>query len=293
MIQSYLRDLEGELQVPHRLRARILDEARDHLLELVDSGMSEAEAVRSFGAADVLARDFHEQLAGASAHRASAFSALMLLALALLAIVAPASSSAAAIAFFAGQVALVAGGLAVVRSLRYRAEGSVPPTALRDIYRANAVTLSCVSVIVVSSAIILVPSGGAAVIAATAGLGVAALLAAVALGRSLARARAVASSEPEGDAYDDLLALAPVPLRQLAGPLADWIRRHPWTFCALFAAACGLVTGGGHIVTDGGFSGDPLRAAAAVLLLGGIEAAAVALGFAALGGMLGIRRSRA
>jgi hypothetical protein len=287
MIQSYLRDLEGELRVPRRLRARILDETRDHLLELVDSGMSEVDAVRSFGAADALARDFHEQLAGASAQRASAFSGLMLLGLAALAVVAPASSGAAAVAFFAGQVALVAGGLAVVRSLRYRAEGAVPPSALRDIYRANAVTLACVAVIVVAFAI------SDAAIGATAALGAVALAGAFALVRSLARARPLAGREPEGDAYDDLIALAPDPVQAPAAPVAVWIRRHPWLFCAAFAAACGLAVGAGHIASDGGFSGNALGAARAVLLLGAIEGAAVALGFAALGRMLGIRRSRA
>jgi len=293
VIDAYLRELDASLNVPRRLRARILHETRDHLLELVDSGLGEEEAVRSFGAPGTLAREFHEQLAAASAHRSSALTGVMLLALAALAVVTPASWGLAAVAFFAGQVALVAGALALARSLRYRAEGAVPASALPDIYKANAVTLACVDVIVVAFAIGLAAKSSPALIAATAALGAVALAAAVALVRSLARARPLAGPEPEGDAYDDLLALMPAALRGRALPVADWIRRHPLWFCALFAAACGLAVGVGHIVTDGGFSGNALRTAGAVLLLAAIEGSAVVLGYAALGRVLGIRRTRA
>src|SRR5204863_689041 len=129
MIEAYLRELDSSLDAPRRLRARILHETRDHLLELMDSGLDGEEAVRSFGAPDALAREFHEQLAGASAHRSSALTGVMLLALAALAVVTPASWGLAAVAVFAGQVALVSGALALVRSLRYRAEGAVPVSA--------------------------------------------------------------------------------------------------------------------------------------------------------------------
>jgi hypothetical protein len=213
-------------------------------------------------------------------------------ALAGLALVAPASWAGAAIAFFAGQVALAAGALAVVRSLRYRAEGAVPGSALPDIYRANTVVLACVGVIVVSFAIRLAAHRSPGLLSGTVVLCAVALVAAVALVRSLARARPVAGGEPEGDAYDDLIALAPVPLQRLGLPVAGWIRRHPWRFCALFAAACGLAVGVGHIVTDGGFSGNAPSAARAVLLIAAIEGAAVVLGYVALGGLLGIRRTR-
>jgi hypothetical protein len=293
MIDSYLRELDASLDVPRRLRARIIHETRDHLLELVDSGLDEEEAVRSFGAPDALAREFHKQLAGASAHRSSALTGVMLLALAALAVVTPASWGFAAVAFVAGQVALVAGALALVRSLRYRAEGAVPASALPDIYRANAVTLACVVAIVIAFAMGLAAKASPSLIAATAALGVVALAAAVALVRSLARARPLAGPEPEGDAYDDLIALVPAALRGRARPAVNWIRRHPLWFCALFSAACGLAVGVGHIVTDGGFSGNVLRAAGAILLLAAIEGSAVVLGYVALGRVLGIRRTRA
>ena len=282
MIESYLRSLDASLRVSRRLRARILDETRDHLLELVDSGMSEEEAVSSFGSPEALARDFHEQLAGASARRASAVSAVLLPVLAAVAALTPATPADTAIAFFAAQVALVAGVLALARSLRY--PGAVPPSALSDIYKANAVTLACAAAVAVSF------SGSTLVRAA---LAVATLAAALALARSVARARRVPVADPEGDAFDDLIAFAPPPLERPARLMAAWIRRHPWTFCALFATACGLALGVGHIVTDGGFGGNTLGAARAVLLLGAIEGAAVVLGYAALGGLLGLRRAKA
>src|SRR5262249_54001094 len=139
VIESYLHRLQGELRVPRRLRARILDETRDHLLELVEGGMTEEEAVRSVGAADAIAREFHEQLAGVGARRSSALSGVLLVVLAAVAVFTPPTWWFGAIAFFAGQVALVAGVLALARSLRYR--DAVPASAVRDIYKANAVTL--------------------------------------------------------------------------------------------------------------------------------------------------------
>jgi len=282
VIESYLSRLKGELRVPRRLRARILDESRDHLLELVAGGMSEEEAVRSFGAPDALAREFHEQLAGRSARRASALSGVLLLVLAVLAVSTPATPADTAIAFFAAQVALVGGVLALARSLRYR--GAVPPSALRDIYKANAVTLACTAGVAVSFS-------GAGVVRAA--LALATIAAAATLARSIARARRVPAGAPEGDAFDDLLAFAPPRLERPALVVAGWIRRHPWLFCALFAAACGLAVGFGHIVTDGGFSGNALDISRAILLLAAIEGSAVVLGYLALGGVLGIRRSRA
>jgi uncharacterized membrane protein len=47
MIEAYLRQLDSVLDVPRRLRARILDETRDHLLEMVETGLSEQQAVEA------------------------------------------------------------------------------------------------------------------------------------------------------------------------------------------------------------------------------------------------------
>ncbi len=71
MIETYLRELERGLDVPRRLRRRIVDEARDHLCELSARGQerglgeeeAERQAVAAFGRADAVAHDFHQQLA--------------------------------------------------------------------------------------------------------------------------------------------------------------------------------------------------------------------------------------
>ena len=215
MIDTYLRQLDGELHVPRRLRRRILDETRDHLLEAVDAGLGEEEAVQAFGAPGALARQFHEQLAGSSAHHASTLSGVMLIAIAALFAAAPVSGTYGPVSVFAGQVAVVAGVLALVRSLRYRAEGAVPASALPDIYRANAVTLACVVAIVVD----LAANGGSAALAA--GSAALAVAGAATLLQSRVRARPLPASEPESDAVDDLLALAP---RNVASGAAD----PPW-----------------------------------------------------------------
>src|SRR2546423_11967264 len=137
MIEIYLRELDASLDVPRRLRARILHETRDHLLELVDGGVDEEGAVGSFGAPDALAREFHEQLAGASAHRSSALTGVMLLALAALAVVTPASWGLAAVAVFARPGALASGAPAPVRSLRYPAQGALPFPPPPHLYQAK------------------------------------------------------------------------------------------------------------------------------------------------------------
>ncbi len=65
-----------------------------------------------------------------------------------------ASGPYALIAWFGAQVAVVAGVLALARSLRYRAEGgAVPSDRLADIYRPNAVALACAGALVVALAI--------------------------------------------------------------------------------------------------------------------------------------------
>ena len=163
MIETYLQELERGLDVPRRLRRRIVDEARDHLCELSARGQelglreeeAERQAVAAFGPADTVAHDFHQQLASRSAHRSSTLTAVVvvaLLGLCCLALSVPsgahgswaASGPYALIAWFGGQVALVAGALALARSLRYRAEGgAVPSDRLADIYRPNAVALAC------------------------------------------------------------------------------------------------------------------------------------------------------
>ncbi len=293
MIEAYLRELDARLAVPRRLRGRILDETRDHLLELVDGGLSEHEAVQAFGAPEALAREFHEQLAGTSAHRSSALTGLMLVVLAVAYAFAPGAWGSGPVVLIAGQIAVVAGVLALVRSLRFRSAHAVPPSRLADIYRANALALGCVALIAIYVAV-TGPVMPAAV------LGAIALASALALARSVARARPVAGGEPEDDAFDDLLALAqhaPAIGSQVArhADRLELLRRHPWRFCAAFAATCGLAAGVGHAITDGGLTaltaGHIARAVAATLVIAAIEGAAVVLAFVAFGRLLGIRRA--
>ena len=350
MIETYLQELERGLDVPRRLRRRIVDEARDHLCELSARGQelglgeeeAERQAVAAFGPADTVAHDFHQQLASRSAHRSSTLTAVVvvaLLGLCCLALSVPsgahgswaASGPYALIAWFGGQVALVAGALALARSLRYRAEGgAVPSDRLADIYRPNAVALACAGALVIALAIGASAHSGSlrgvwaiAVVAGTAVLGLLALAAATSVARSLARARPIAAA-PRGDAVGDLLALALlVPdvlergaprlaaglrsaggcveatatgLRTRAPRLAHWLdlRAHPWRFCALFAAVCGLAVGLGHDLSDGGQASltvaNVARSLLGVAVLAAIEGAVIAVAFLALGRFLGIRR---
>jgi hypothetical protein len=198
VIEGYLRELDARLDVPRRLRGRLLDETRDHLLELADGGLSEHEAEQAFGAPEALAREFHEQLASTSAHRSSALTGLMLVVLAVAYAFAPGAWGNGPVVLIAGQIAVVAGVLALVRSLRFRSAHAVPPSRLACIYRANALALGCVALIAIYVAV-TGPVMPAAV------LGAIALASALALARSVARARPVAGGEPEDDAFDDLL----------------------------------------------------------------------------------------
>jgi hypothetical protein len=315
VIEAYLSELAESLDVPPRTRRRILDEARDHLLEVADRGRelgltdSEAErrAVEVFGAADVIARGFHEQLATAGAHRSSKLTGALLVGLLVVIGLAgqaggwPSSGAYGSVAFMLGQVAVVAGALGVARSLRYRGAGPVPADRLVDIRRANGVALGCVGAVVatitvgvVTHARSLGDSGWTIALAvAVGGLASLGVASGFTLARSAAAARSLPAGPPREDAFDDLLALVPVP--QVAGVLAGpvgWIRSRPWRFCALFAAACGLALAAGHGLTDGGLPalGDIWRALLGGLLLASIEGAAVVLAFACLGRYLGIRR---
>jgi hypothetical protein len=132
------------------------------------------------------------------------------------------------------------------------------------------------------------------------------VVAAVAVGasvaRSIARARAVRVSDsgPSDDALDDLLAvvrLAPPVLERLTRKalslVSAWswldLRGHPWRFCLLVAAACGVALAVQHGVAEGGAT-VAWRPLVAALAIASIEASAVIACFAAFGRFLGIRR---
>jgi hypothetical protein len=305
VIDAYLRELAGCLEVPARTRARIVAEARDHLLESA-ARHGEEQAVESFGPPAELARDFHLQLASTSARRSSALTAVALAcALVLLALIgsgplgdhAPWTNAGlyGLVSFFAAQVAVVAGAIGIARWARYRNDPLFPPERLEDTHRANAVALGCIEAIVLSQAVgVVIHAGSAgdsgwtiALTVATAGLAVVTLAGIAGLVRALARSRPVTVTDQErDDALADLLAAA-----RLSVLLPEWIdlRTHPWRFCLLFASACGIAAAAGHALLDGGIAPITARLLLAGLAIATIEGAAVVLAFAALGGFLRIR----
>jgi hypothetical protein len=284
MISRYLHSLSTELRVPARRRARIVAEVRDHLHEAVAAGQSEHEAVEAFGDSREVAARFHEQLASSSARRASAWTAVLLGAFVVAMAFAPAGGFPSGIVIWVGaQLAAVAGALGVVRWLRYRSESVLPAGRLADVYRANGLAVACVGIVglavLVDGHVIV----GAAMLAA-------ALVAGVAVSRSIARARVLSATAPAEDAFDDLAVLAGhyVP-RAVVSRFLD-LRRNPWRFCLLFAAACGFALAAQHALVDGGVTPHVGRALLAGLIIASIEAAAVVACYAAFGRFLGIRR---
>lgn len=272
MIEAYLRELDGCLRLPRRLRARALAEARDHLLCAAERD-GEAEAIARFGAPSLVARRFAEEVAAGSSRWATVVTAAAVLSVG--AVVALNDGARGPLAFLAGQVAATCLVLGLVRVLRHRHDAAVPAAKLRYVDRANATAL---------------------VAAAAAGAGHMALpvlvapivVGAVCVARAAARTRGLASlaDEPTADrALDDLVALPG--LHALAGPAAS-ARRHPWRFCALVALAAGGSLAAAHGIAEG-----PPRDAAAALassgLLIAIEGGAVVTGYAALGRWLGLR----
>ncbi len=302
MISTYLDSLSAELRVPGRTRARILAEASDHLEEAIAAGRSEAEAVEAFGEPRVLAARFHEELASSSARRASAQTALLIVVFGIamtLAAFGPANAFPVGIVVFIGaQLAAVAGAIAFVRWLRYRNSADVPADRLGDIHRANALTVGAIAAVAVAE---VVTGVGASRLALVVGGGVL-LAAASAVGlrvrSAMARAQVVPAAAPNEDALDDFIEVGRsyVPwLVNAAQGVPDWldIRRRPWRFCLVFAAACGVGLALWHGVVEASGPLDPGNVARALLAgvaIASIEGLAVIACFAAFGRFLGIRR---
>jgi len=315
MISAYLESLSDELRVRAKARARILAEARDHLHEGVAARLerglpaadAEREAVDAFGEPRELAARFHEELASASARRASARTALLmaafLVAVALAALGPPYDFPFGFVVWFGAQLAVVAGALGFVRWLRYRSEPQVPAHRLADVYRANGLAVACVALVALAEGADALISGQPALAIVSAAVLTAALATARSVAHAAARARVLPSAPPREDALDDVLVVARMAvarcprLASLADdlPAPRWLdlRRSPWRFCLVFAAACGAALAVQHGVADGGVSIHYVsvwRALAASLLIASIEAAGVVACFAAFGGFLGIRR---
>lgn len=303
MISSYLVALSEELRVPRRALARILAETRDHLMEAVAAGQTEAEATRAFGdPTDVSAR-FHEQLASSRARRASGDTVALMVAFVIAMTAAafgPSQAFPAGIVVFIGaQLAAVAGAIAGVRWLRYRSAAVVPASRLADLYRANLLTVAAVAVVALAAGVDALGSGrvGIAIVAAL--MLVATMAVALRVRSAVARAQAVqdAATSSGEDILDDLLALA----ERYAPPVASlarrspvlYLRRSPWRFCLVFAAACGIGLAAWHGVVEAGGPATPehlARAVLAGLVIASVEAVAVLACFAAFGRLLAIRR---
>ena len=270
MIERYLAELERELAargVCGRSAARVLDEARDHLLE--------GASVERFGPSERIAREVAAELAATRTFRSSfvAFAALALTAAAYLGFMvftgAPdlfgARHEAIGIASVVGvvlfpQIAFVAGGLAVWRALRGRSSQE----ELAVIRRRAATALAAGGLTVLSMAVWTVEYRQDTWLLVFPLLGLPLLaVAAVALARA-AEPQAVAAG-PAGDVFDDL-----------------GFRMDPWPFALLFAGLIGLLGFAGGWVVEG----DP----GSGLVRGGFEALAVLICFAALGRRLALRR---
>ena len=286
MIATYLDALSAELRVPRRARARILAETRDHLLEAVDAGQTEQDAVAAFGEPREVAARFHEQLASSSARRATGLTLALAITFGVALLAAFGSSNSfpfGVIVFIGGQLAAVTGALALVRWLRYRSAPAVPTERLADLYRTGFVTVGAVAVVGLAETVNGLPIVGGLMLAAALAVG-------LRVRGAAARARVLPQAPSNEDVVDDVVAVLP----QLAS-VVKWmpLRRDPWRFCLAFAVACGVALAIWHGVVE---ASGPLdlanfaRALLAALVIASIEATAVIACFAAFARPLGIRR---
>jgi hypothetical protein len=279
VIERYLADLARELRargVRGRSAARVLAEARDHLVELEQAHGS----IDRFGPSEQIAREVAAQLATTRTFRATyaAFAALALTAAAYLVFFASinqgtgspdlfsARHEAVGVAAAVGlvlfpQIAFVGGCLALWRALRLRGVSASSAEELHVIRQRAAVALAVTAMAMALSTVeysaaawLLLPAVLAAV---PLGAGVAAL-------SSASRPQAIAEG-PAGDVFDDI-----------------GFRMDPWPFALLAALLVGALGFAGGWVAEG----DP----ASGLVRGAFEALAVLACFAALGRRLALRR---
>jgi len=303
LVDSYLTELAGALQLTRRRRRRVLAEAADHLLCATEQRLEAGEApdaaergaIDAFGPAPVVALA-HERAAALDAARPLGPAVAVLLAVfaALVAIAqgraSLASGLAGGIAVLAMQVAAVCGVLTIVRLWRHRREVGVAGGKLRLIGRGALVAVASIGAAVVAIAVAVVigdePAGAPLVIAlvasATATIAAGAVTAS-ALRRAAVVARRADEPAPD-DAWDDLAALA----GRL--PVAG-LQRHPWRVAGATALAVGLAAALGHLVAEGPPADGAGDLVAVTAVLVGLEGAAVLGCFALLGRFLGLRRA--
>jgi hypothetical protein len=309
-VANYLAELERELRVRRAPRARLLQEVEDHLRDLTDelaaAGLArthaESQAVARFGAAAAVAARFAQATASSTAHRAVGVTALAFAAYAAVLIGFATASPLlrdfpqGAASFFACQLGAVALVVAVVRSLRWRGQVAAPTAELVAIARAVAVATGALTVAAVAEAAVALtrPAGviawseGRWLTLLFAAAGVVMLMAALAAVRTSAQAAAVATmpardagtAEPLLDDVDALAERAHLP--RVVRRAVHNLLMHPWPTALLIAAAAFVA------VTAVGVAGAHGSVASAVVL-GGIEAAGILVGFATFGSLLGLR----
>lgn len=273
MIEHYLSELERELAargVRGPSAARVLDEARDHLIE--------ARSVERFGPSDRIAREVAAQLATTRTIRSSfvVFGTLASTAAAYLAFMALAGTpdlfaarhevvgvaSSLGLVLFP-QIAFVAGCLAILRAFRRRG-GPTSEEELGVIRARAAIALTAGALTAVSMAVWIIEYRQAAWLLAFPLL-VVPLLAAAALALTRAAEPQAVAAGTAADVFDDI-----------------GFRMDPWPFALLVAGAIGLVGFAGGWAVEG----DP----GSGLVRGGFEAVALLLCFAAFGRRLALRR---
>jgi HAAS domain-containing protein len=285
VIEQYLARLGADLArrgVRCPANARVVDEARDHLLELA-AEHGEEGAIERFGSSEELARDVAAQLATTRTIRSTygAFAALAFTGVVYLAFMALAGGAgggpdlfsarheAVGVAAVIGlvlfpQIAFVAGCLALLRALRRRGTATVSSDELGVIRARAAVAVGAGAMTVVSMAVWIAEFRQSAWLLALPALAVIPLVAvAVSVGRA-GRPQAAAGGSA-GDVFDDL-----------------GFRMEPWRFAMLFAAFIAFLGFAGGWVVEG----DP----GSGIVRGGFEGVAVLACFVVLGRRLALRR---
>ncbi|MGH3081814.1 MAG: permease prefix domain 1-containing protein [Gaiellaceae bacterium] len=300
-IASYLRELDEELRLKRAPRQRLLVEARDHLRsaadELLLDGRSPAEAeheaVARFGAAAEVARRFAHAAASSSARTAIFWTGLSFVAYTVTALLFVAAAPVwlrdfpqGAASMLALQVAAVAVAVTAVRALRWRRALILDEERLRLV--ANGALIATLAVGAGAAAELVValtrpaaaPWGDAWALIAGFGLvSVVSLSAVLVATANYARVGALDSlqARPAPDETptlaDDIAAVAP-----LLGAQAHAALRRPGVTCtALALAAFAAVVLMQPLVVGS-------------LVLGGLEATAVVVGYLALGRPLCLRK---
>jgi hypothetical protein len=217
---------------------------------------------------------------------------------------------AGVLGFVFGQIALVAGGLTLIRLYRARETRGPRGIRLTLVLRGARVVTACAWVTLICGLTVVHDAHGAPPPASTVSLlGLAAVVVFLTglLRRSRRRASAAGVDPSAGpttdeDALADLTAIGTLAQtrfghRAPALRRAPWLaallhlRRHPWRFATIVALAAGLTLGVAHGVGEGGLP--PVHrlplAVLASLIIGTIEGSAVLVSYVVLGGYLGIR----